>query len=270
MMRFDAVSLLMLAAAVSAAAAEPIMVEARIKFISMTRPLMGVGVTQGKQTTSLVIPTDMFSDQLTYRGPSRLELVETSAAEITTNEKSVADEENAAPATGPVRGVKGRSRRFDYAPSGKAPLAWIDLPANLGPLRLILLVTPGKGNGITMLKDSPGSFPAGSVRYVNLSGLPVTAVTPSGDHFISPGAEKIFRPGAADNDYYDLRIKSKVGSDEVIAFSSRVFHMETVRKIYLLLPAQAPSGGLIVRDIEDRPEPVKARPPSGEPPKKAK
>ena len=269
-MRSNALRLALLAVFVAADAAEPAQVEARIKFISMTRPLVGVGVAHGKLATGVVIPTDMLSDQLTYRGPARLELIETLATEVTTKDKPVLSDEKADAANLPGRGVKGRTRQIEHVPAGKPPLAWVDLPANSGPLNLILLVTPGKGNGITLLRDTPGAFPPGSNRYINLAGFPVTVTTPSGDHPIAVGDDRIFRPGAPNNDYSDLRIKTKVAGDEVVAFSSRVFHMEKVRKLYLLLPAPGPQGRLIVRDIEDRPEPTKALGPTPVAPKGVK
>mgnify|MGYP000330066493 CR=1 FL=1 len=57
-------------------AADGTVVEARLKFISTTRPLVGIGIVQNKKAEGLVIPTDMFSDEIVYRGPARLELVE--------------------------------------------------------------------------------------------------------------------------------------------------------------------------------------------------
>ncbi len=258
-----------LMASVTAVAADPPIVEARIKFVSMTRPLLGIGVSNGKQTTGIVIPTDMLSDEFSYRGPSRLELIEAQAKEVTTKTNPVPAEEKPDDER-PARGVKGRTRTLQYVPSGKPPLAWVDLPANAGRLNLILLVTPGKGNGITMLNDPPGSFPPGSNRYFNLAPFPVTVKTPSGAYLISPNTEKVLRPGAPNNDYYDLQLTTKIDGEESLAFSSRVFHMEKTRKLYLVLPVAGAAGRVLIKDIEDRPAPTKPQGPTPVGPKGGK
>ena len=57
-------------------AADSPVVEARLKLISTTRPLVGVGIARGKKAEGIVIPTDMFSEEIIYRGPARFELFE--------------------------------------------------------------------------------------------------------------------------------------------------------------------------------------------------
>jgi hypothetical protein len=252
-------------------AADAPFVEARIKFISISRPLVGVGIVQGKKAGAFVIPTDMFSEEIVYSGPARLELVELIAVAKPTDPKGPAEEEkDPAAAKRPARGVKARAPSHEYVTAGKPPLAWVDLPTNQGRLNLILLVTPGKGNGITVLNDVPGSFPPGSNRYLNLCGFTVIVKTPSGDQPIPPGGAKIFRPGAKDNDYYDLQFLTKADDGDRIAFSSRVYHMESVRKLYLLMQAPGDDARLIVRDIEDRPPSAKGQTLSPTGPKGAK
>lgn len=271
MMKSDAARLCAFLLLGSAAdAAEPPLVEAQIKFISMTRPLVGVGVAHGKQATGLVIPTDMLSDPIVYRGPARLELIETNVKELPTKAPAAGPEDKDSAASRPSRGVKARSKTMEHIPAGKPPLAWVDLPTNLGRLNLILLVTPGKDNGITVLNDPPGSFPPGSNRYLNLTPEQITVRAPSGAYLIAPGGEKILRPGAPNNDYYDLKLTTKSGDDEFMAFSSRVYHMEKVRKIYLILPVPGAKGRLMLRDIEDRPPPTTAQGPTPVAPKGAK
>jgi len=46
-------------------------------------------------------------------------------------------------------------------------------------------------------------------------------------------------------------------AEDRLAFSSRVFHMESIRKLYLLIQAPGDNARLIVRDIEDRPPSAK-------------
>ena len=245
------------------------LVEARIKLISTTRPLVGIGIIHGKKAEGLVIPTDMFSEEVIYRGPARFELVELTAVAKPAETKLPTAEEKEV-AKRPARGVKAREPSHEFAPTGKPPIAWVDLPANQGRLNLIMLVTPGKDNGITVLNDIPGSFPPGSNRYLNLCGFPVVVKTPSGEQAIPAGGAKVLRPGAKDNDYYDLQFLTKSPDGDRLAFSSRVFHMETVRKLYLLIQAPGDDGRIIVRDVEDRPPSAKGQTLSPVGPKGAK
>ncbi len=239
-------------------AADSPVVEARLKLISTTRPLVGVGIARGKKAEGIVIPTDMFSEEIIYRGPARFELFElNTVAKPTESNPTTSEKEDSSAKTRPARGIKAREPSHEFVPSGRPPLAWIDLPANQGRLNLILLVTPGKDNGITALNDAPGSFPPGSNRYLNLCGFPVVVKTPSGEQAIPPSGTKVIRPGAKDNDYYDLQLVTKTDGADRLAFSSRIFHMESIRKLYLLIQAPGDNARLIVRDIEDRPPSAK-------------
>ena len=252
-------------------AADGPVVEARLKFISTTRPLVGIGIMQGKKVEELVIPTDMFSDEIIYRGPVRLELIEVNATtkqpESTANPEEEIDKNSQ---KRPTRGVKGRQISYDFLPTGKPPLAWIDLPSINGRASLILLVTPGRENGITAIPDAKGSFPPGSNRYLNLCHFTILVKTPSGSQAVPAGGTKVIRPGSKDNDYYDLQLMSVRNEEEKLVFSSRVYHMESVRKLFVLSPGLGDDGRVLVRDIEDRPPPTKAQPPTAAPPKGAK
>lgn len=236
------------------AAADAPFVEARIKLISTNHQLNGLGFLQDKNVKRVVIPTDMFSEEILYRGPARFELIELSAvAKVSEPKLPVADKKDQDSAKRPARGIKVREPSHEFVPAGNPPLAWVDLPVNQGRLNLILLVTPGKENGITILNDVPGSFPPGSNRYLNHCGFPVVIKTPSGEQAIPPGGTKVIRPGAKDRDYYDLQFLTNADGVERLAFSSRIFHLESVRKLYLLIQAPGDDSRLIVRDVEDRP-----------------
>ena len=237
-------------------------VEARIRFISMTRPLVGVGVVNNRKAQGLVIPTDRFAEEISYRGPARLELVQMTASK--TAEAPVAkEEEKPAKDAGPRQGVKGRSRTLTYVPAGSPPLAWIDLPAKQGLLHLIILVTPGQGNGMTMLDDKPGSFPPGSNRYLNLCAAPLSVRVPAGDYVVPAGDSRIFRPGALDTTYYDMQVLS---GEAKVLFSSRIYHLESNRKLYVLSPVGT-TGRVQLKSIVDRPPPAKAKGLTTAPPK---
>ena len=249
-------ALLALVRSTPAFAADAPVVEARVKFISTTRPLVGIGLAHGKKTEAIVIPTDMFSEEVVYRGPARLELVELNAVAKPTETKPPADEKAAAK---PPRGVKAREPAHEFVAAGKPPIAWIDLPKSVGPSHLILLVTPGRDNGIVAINDPPGSFPPGSNRYFNLCGFPVVAKLPSFEKTLPPGDSTVLRPGAKNNDYYGLQFLAREDAGERTLFSTRIYHMETVRKLYLIIPVPGADGRVDVREIEDRPPSAKGQ-----------
>ncbi|TAF19113.1 MAG: hypothetical protein EAZ72_03055 [Verrucomicrobia bacterium] len=242
-------------------AADGPMVEARLKFISTTRPLVGIGIVQGKKAEGFVIPTDMFSDEITYRGPARLELVELRT--VTVKQPPTASDDDAgkeaAKTKRPTRGVKAKPLTSVSTPVGKPPLAWIDLPVATGRQNLILLVTPGRENGIVAIPDVVGSFPPGSNRYLNLCPFPLIVMTPSGRQLIPAKSTAVSRPGSKDNDYYDLQIFSAINQQEKLVFSSRTYHLDSVRKLLILTPLPGDDGRVAVRDIEDRPAPSKGQ-----------
>ena len=90
---------------------------------------------------------------------------------------------------------------------------------------------------------------------------------PSGDHVIGPKGSKTARPGAKDSEYYDLQILTKTDVPDKLAFSGRVFHMNSVRKLYLISEAPGESQRITLKVVEDRDAPAKALPPSAAPPK---
>ena len=228
-------------------------VEARMRFISMKQPLVGVGVVNNRKAQGLVIPTDMLSEEVAYRGPARLELVQMSAKR--SDNQAIPKPETPEPKNTPPRqGVKGKQQTLTYSVTASAPLAWIDLPQKQGLLHLIILVTPGEGNGMVMLTDKPGAFPPGSNRYLNLCPFPLTVRAPSGDYVVPAGGSQILRPGALDKAYYDFQLLSR---EAKVLFSTRVYHLETTRKLYVLTQLGT-SERVQLKAIVDRPAPPKA------------
>ncbi len=229
-------------------------VEARIRFISMTQPLVGVGVMNNRKAHGIVIPTDMFAEEISYRGPARLELVKMTAVRSERPSGTKTEEPPAGTKSQPPRpGVKTKLQTLTYTATGASPLAWIDLPQKQGLLHLIILVTPGQGNGMVMLSDKPGSFPPGSNRYLNLCPFPLTVRTPSGDYVVPAGGSQILRPGALDKAYYDFQLLSR---EAKVLFSTRVYHLESTRKLYVLTQLGT-SERVQLKAIVDRPAPPK-------------
>lgn len=259
--RFSGVALIALLCGVLPASGQE-MVEARLRFISTDRPLTGLGLITSVKPLGLVITPDNFSQEIVYRGPARLTLVPMTAKvtkpveepsdkpDKDTGDKDALDKEKR---LSPLRGrsMQSGGSIITYQVTGGPPLAWLDLPTKQGILHLIILVHPGKGSGMTPIVDRPGSFPPGSNRYLNLCPFPVTIKTPAGEKTIPGGASSAFRPGATDADYYDLQI---LGRERRLLFSSRVFHLESTRKLYLITP-EGQDGAIRLKPVIDRPQP---------------
>ena len=245
--------LLLLAWALGGLAADdkPRLVEARIKFVAAGQAI-SVGIMQDKRLESFLIPSDMLTEEFVYRGPARLTLLKVKSIAKPADSKAKADEKERIVRRS-AAGSKSASKTHDIVVADGPPLAWIDLPAGVGPLHLILVVNPGKDDGITAIADTPGSFPPGSNRYFNLCPFPLKVRLPSGEQYLPEKAAKVMRPGAPHADYYDLVISSKVGEQELLAFSGRIFHMESVRKLYFITPGQGEPGRIRLKVVEDRP-----------------
>lgn len=227
------------------------LIEARIKFVSAGQAI-SVGFMQDKRLQPFLIPSDMLTEEFTYRGPARLALLKVKAVAKPQDPKAKPeDKERIEKRSAP--GSKSASKTHDIVVADGPPLAWIDLPTNQGRLNLILVVNPGKDNGITAIADTPGAFPPGSNRYFNLCPFPLKVKVPSGEQYVAEKDARVMRPGALHANYYDLVISSKVGEQEVLAFSGRIFHMEGIRKLYFITPGQGEPGRIRLKVIEDRP-----------------
>jgi hypothetical protein len=227
------------------------LVEARIKFVSAGQAI-SVGLMQDKRLQSFLIPSDMLTAEFTYRGPARLALLKVMAAAKPPDPKARPEDKERIEKRS-AAGSKSASKTHDIVVADGPPLAWIDLPTNQGRLNLILVVNPGKENGITAIADTPGAFPPGSNRYFNLCPFPLKVKLPSGEQYVAVKDAKVIRPGAIHANYYDLVISSKVGEQELVAFSGRIFHMESLRKLYFITPGQGEPGRIRLKVVEDRP-----------------
>jgi|Laugresp1bdmlbsn_1035097.scaffolds.fasta_scaffold16333_1 hypothetical protein len=226
-------------------------VEARIKFVAAGQAI-SVGIMQDKRLESFLIPSDMLTQEFVYRGPARLTLLKVKATAKPVDSKATPEEDERIEKRS-ADDSKSASKTHDIGVVDGPPLAWIDLPNGVGPLYLILVVNPGKDNGITAIADTPGSFPPGSNRYFNLCPFPLKVKLPSGEQYVAGKDAKVMRPGALHANYYDLVISSKIGEQELLAFSGRIFHMESLRKLYFITPGQGELGRVRLKVVEDRP-----------------
>ena len=165
------VILLLVWALVGFAADDPSrLIEARIKFVSAGQAI-SVGFMQDKRLQSFLIPSDLLTQEFVYRGPARLTLLNVKAAGKPPDAKAKPEDRERIERRS-AAGSKSASTTRDIVIADGPPLAWIDLPSNQGRLNLILVVNPGKDNGITAIVDTPGAFPPGSNRYFNLCPFP--------------------------------------------------------------------------------------------------
>lgn len=227
------------------------LVEARIKFVSAGKAI-SVGFMQDKRLESFLIPSDLLTQEFIYRGPARLTLLNVKAAAKPLDPKAKPEDKERIEKRS-AAGSKSANKTHDIVIADGPPLAWIDLPTNQGRLNLILVVNPGTDNGITAIVDTPGAFPPGSNRYFNLCPFPIKVKLPSGEQYVAGKDAKVMRPGALHANYYDLVISSRVGEQELLAFSGRIFHMERLRKLYFITPGQGEPGHIRLKVVEDRP-----------------
>ena len=207
-------------------------IEAKLRIVSLEQPILDHGIINRGKFTPLVIATASRSREIDYRGPARFEL-------ITTSEEPAA-EKNPTGAQAPARTATW----------------WIKLPVDKTTHRMILLVgQPAESGGIIAIEDDAKAFTFGSNRYLNFCPYPISVKLPVGVLQIPSQSSKTTKPGAKSGVYYDLVIKSHENGEEKIGYSTRVLQNDGVRKLYFIYPAQADTGRVRFKVIDDRPPP---------------
>jgi hypothetical protein len=121
---------------------------------------------------------------------------------------------------------------------------------------MILLVgQPAENGGIIAMEDDAKTFTFGSNRYLNFCPYPISVKLPVGVLPIPSQSSKTTKSGAKSGVYYDLVIKSQENGEEKMAYSTRVLQNDGLRKIYFIYPAQADTGRVRFKVIDDRPTP---------------
>jgi len=206
-------------------------IEAKLRIVSLEQPILDHGIINRGKFNPLIIATGSLSQEIDYRGPARLELVAT---------PEVTEETKAKGAAAPVR---------------KATW-WIKLPTDKTKHRMILLVgQPAENGGIIAMEDDAKTFTFGSNRYLNFCPYPISVKLPVGVLPIPSQSSKTTKSGAKSGVYYDLVIKSQENGEEKMAYSTRVLQNDGLRKIYFIYPAQADTGRVRFKVIDDRPTP---------------
>ncbi len=217
-------------------------IEAKLRIVSLEQPILDHGIINRGKFTPLVIATAALSQEIDYRGPARFELIST--AEQPTDEAK-------------TKGKEASARKATW---------WIKLPADKTTHRMILLVgQPAESGGIIAMEDDAKTFTFGSNRYLNFCPYPISVKLPVGVLPIPSQSSKTTKSGAKSGVYYDLVIKSHENGEEKMGYSTRVLQNDGLRKIYFIYQAQADSGRVRFKVIDDRPAP-KVLPPKTEVP----
>ena len=219
-MRSEIFRLLPLLLSTLACAQAPRKAEASLQLLAGGEYLADHGFLQSNgQVRPIDISPDFLSERISYAGPARLE----------------------------IRPVRGKGSKKDETP----PLAWIDRPESAGPHRLILIVSPRPGsNGISVINDSPGSLPFGSLRFFNACAYSVEL---TGEGFrirIRPGSSELFKPQVRDGHYLDLDVVTLDGEPRNV-FHLRHFHMIDARSLFFIEP-DGPQGQARVKSVQER------------------
>jgi hypothetical protein len=224
------------------AADAPARVSARLKFMAWDDALLGYGIRKESKVTPVSLMPDTLSDEIAYEGPARLELAKASPAD------AVAD------------GIEApRSKLKTAAPSNKTnlsskepPFAWINLPPNLGTLHLILAVSPGKWDGgIMAIPDPPGSFPPGSLRFVNLCPYKLEVRIGKNAIQIAPKESKSIRSAVPNHTYFDASIMTYENGEERLGYALHVFQDNAQRSMFFVNPGPEGSGTVILKGVGD-------------------
>ena len=235
--------LFLLAGLAWAQGAEPtVRVSARLKFMAWDDALLGYGIRRESKVTPVALMPDMLSDEVVYDGPARLEIAK------------------AAPADDPTQGTEeAKPKPKASASAGKSnssakepPFAWINLPSNLGTLHLILAVSPGKWEGgIMAIPDPPGSFPPGSLRFINLCPYKLEVRIGKNVVQIAPKESRAIRSGVANHTYFDASIMTYENGEEKLGYALHVFQDNAQRSMFFVSPGPEGSGTVVLRGVGD-------------------
>ncbi len=231
-------------------AAEPAKGLVQLRFISLSQTIDGAGIAgaDGK-ATPIFVATDSLSRPISHPA-GRLRLVSTQtivAAKKNTSEPI--SPEDIPPETPGFR-RKNPPASSAKAKAGNREIGAIDLPSGEHQ-RFIIIVHPGKGNGLTAIPDRLGFFPTGSDRFVNLTAAPVIIDVPSGRQTLPANGSIVIRPGAAQLRQYQLRLLMKDDGKEKLLFSAFNVQDDGRRNLRILTPGRIDGTSVEMKTISD-------------------
>jgi len=246
-----AISLLFgFAAYLTSSAAEPVAQRVQLRFVSLGQTITGAGLAEADgKATPVIITADSLSRAVSHpHGRLRLVSTQTAATVPKKNGEPIRPED--IPPETPGFRKKRTAEPTGKVKAGNRELGAIDLPAG-DHQRFIIIVHPGKGNGLTAIPDRLGFFPPGSDRYVNLTAYPVIIDIPAGRQTLPPNGSIVLRPGANNLHQYQLKLLTKSGDTESLFFSAFTAQDDTRRNLRIVLPGGSDAGGIRLKTISD-------------------
>lgn len=131
-------------------------------------------------------------------------------------------------------------------------VASVDLSeAGTFPLLVFFKGTKGPDQPVvSVLKEDPKSFPAGTFRIVNDSAVPLNAAFPMGAVSVPPGAIKDYH--GKEGGVFAAGITEIDPSGNFLAFNSNVGILPGGRIMFLVLPPASPGGHVQIQRHTDR------------------
>lgn len=136
------------------------------------------------------------------------------------------------------------------------PLADFVFPAS--GRYLLLVHRTANATTINAIDDQEGTFPYGSMQFINLTGGDVEVRFGGRTLALSAKGKGILKPGGGHNTYAEGEIHTKAADGFHLGYSMRIFVQEDVRTLYFLLPVEDGGHGVRLKGIEERrpPEPA--------------
>lgn len=131
------------------------------------------------------------------------------------------------------------------------PLASFAFP---GDGRYLLLVhqTAG-GTTVNAIDDREGTFPFGSMQFVNLTAGPVEIRFGAKNLALAPKGKGTLRPGGGNNTYAEGEIHTRGEDGQFrLGYAMRIFQQDDVRTLYFLLPTEDGGHGVRLKGVEER------------------
>jgi len=223
-------------------------VDVRMKLISLEGPILAQGYRKGRTIVPLVIAPDFFSEEIVYKGPARFELVP-----IKPKGTKASDDPTKATKGSPPRNANNKGSADFEAKSDSAPTAWVNLPTTPGPHHLILLVATGKPEGgISVIEDTPGSFPYGSWRFFNLCPYHIELQTGKTLTKIAPRSSGVIKSGVEEGSYFDGEIFTFENGERRSGYSFHALQQDDTRFLYFVTPGPPDTGQTQIKGVQDR------------------
>lgn len=241
---------LALAASLTTNGAEPVAQRVQLRFVSLGQTITGAGLaTADGKATPVIVTADSLSKPVIHPH-GRLRLVSTQTATAAPKKSGEPIRPEDIPPETPGFRKKKTGEPTGKVKAGNRELGAIDLPAG-DHQRFIIIVHPGKGNGLTAIPDRLGFFPPGSDRYVNLTASPVIIDIPAGRQTLPPNGSIVLRPGANNLHQYQLKLLTKSGNTESLFFSAFTAQDDARRNLRIILPGVSDADGIQLKTISD-------------------